>query len=337
MHIYALGLLVAALAGVLLRSTPALLEKRLAPATLVRLCTAAVVVDAAALGCSLAALTLSVAGRETDIAALGRWSSPALRSLLPGPPWVGVAAGLMLAASTAAGLACLLRIATWTASAERAGSDLGGGPLSVVRESRPLAYTLAGLRYRVVITTGMLDQLEPDEQKVVLAHELSHRRHRHHAYVQCTELAAAVNPLLRPLRAVVRHGVERWADEDAAALAGSRRIAARAIAHAGLAASSSPLIAALSAGSGRVGDRASALLFPAPRSRRLLPAAIIATTVVLGAIVPATAGMLHSDFEDAAHVAHPERAHHDHPPEAWEQAARAVQRWSDRTVTVPRS
>jgi hypothetical protein len=334
-QVYALGLLIAALAGVLLRSTPAILERRLAPATLVRLCTAAAVVDSAALGCSLAALALSVAGRETDIAALGRWSSPALRSLLPGPPWLGVAAGLALAASTAAGLACLLRIATWTASAERAGSDLGSGPLFVLRQSRPLAYTLAGLRYRVVVTTGMLAQLEPDEQKVVLAHELSHRRHRHHAYVQCAELAAAINPLLRPLRAVVRHGVERWADEDAAAVAGSRRTAARAIAHAGLAASSSPPTAALSASSGRVGDRASALLCPPPTSRRLLPAAIIAATVVIGAIVPATAGMMHSDFEDASHVASPKRAHHDHPREAWEQAARAVQQWSDKTVKVP--
>ncbi len=75
----------------------------------------------------------------------------------------------------------------------------------------------------------------PPERRVLLAHEAAHLRHHHHVYLQLVELSAAANPLLRPLASSVRIGVERWADEDAAAAVGDRTLTARALARASLA------------------------------------------------------------------------------------------------------
>jgi len=69
----------------------------------------------------------------------------------------------------------------------------------------------------------------------LLAHEGAHLRHHHHLYTQLARLAAAANPLLRPLARVIAEGTERWADEVAAAEVGSRRLAARGLARAALA------------------------------------------------------------------------------------------------------
>ena len=50
------------------------------------------------------------------------------------------------------------------------------------------------------------------------------------------DLAAAINPTLRPTARALRHTVERWADEDAADAVADRRTVARALARAALAA-----------------------------------------------------------------------------------------------------
>jgi predicted transcriptional regulator len=47
--------------------------------------------------------------------------------------------------------------------------------------------------------------------------------------------AAAVNPLLAPVREAVTYLVERWADEEAAEAVADRRLVARAVARAALA------------------------------------------------------------------------------------------------------
>ena len=80
------------------------------------------------------------------------------------------------------------------------------------------------------------------------------------------ELAAAANPLLRPAARVVRRGVERWADEVAAAEVGDRQVTARALARAGLARAAAARHApalALPAVDGDLVDRTRALLYDA--------------------------------------------------------------------------
>ena len=105
----------------------------------------------------------------------------------------------------------------------------------IVDDPDPEAYAVPGLPGLVVMHTGLLGVLAPEERDVVLAHERSHLRRRHYAHVLLVRVATWLNPTLRPLTASIAEQVERWADEDAARVVGDRTIAARAIAKAALA------------------------------------------------------------------------------------------------------
>src|SRR5947209_2062263 len=140
------------------------------------------------------------------------------------------------------------------------------------------AYTLPGWPCRIVVTAGMMRALSHPERQVLLAHERAHASGFHYLFTTAARLAAAANPLLRPVAAAVGYTVERWADERAAVAAGDRRLAARAIARAALAATAAPPrhagpTAALAAvarprgmrGAGPVPRRVAALLGPPPQ------------------------------------------------------------------------
>ncbi len=103
--------------------------------------------------------------------------------------------------------------------------------VEVIREAAPIACTLPGRHGRVVISTGMLDLLRPDELDVVLAHERAHVTHRHDRVLFVSEIAAALVPPLRWLAARALFSVERWADEAAVrACGGDRRLVAETLA-----------------------------------------------------------------------------------------------------------
>jgi len=68
----------------------------------------------------------------------------------------------------------------------------------------------------------MLRALSGPERRVLLAHERAHAAWNHYLFTTAARLAAAANPLLRPLAAEVGYTVERWADERAASLTGDR-------------------------------------------------------------------------------------------------------------------
>lgn len=273
--------------SVLLWLTGARLGRWLPPPTAVRLLTAAALVTALSTGFVLAVVAFFVLARIPFVAALGHWS---VAELGPGdrvPAAIGVAAGVIVVALLAAAVRRLVVAGRDLAVAAVTCRELGpaAGGLVVVQDERPDAYTLpSGLSGRVVVSTAMLRALPAGERRVLLAHEASHLRHRHHLYVQVVELAAAANPLLRPLAAAVRTAIERWADEDAAEEVCDRRLAARALARAGLARSGSLPGVALAAATSAVSDRARALLGEPPRRRRGLALAVTAITVVaLGA------------------------------------------------------
>ncbi|WP_045878062.1 M56 family metallopeptidase [Pseudofrankia sp. DC12] len=99
----------------------------------------------------------------------------------------------------------------------------------VVPGTAPDAFTLPGVRGRIVVTEALRDALSSDELKVVLAHERAHLACHHHRYVDAARLAAAGQPLLRPVARLVEYGVERWADERAALEIGDRALVARTI------------------------------------------------------------------------------------------------------------
>lgn len=92
----------------------------------------------------------------------------------------------------------------------------------------------------VVVSTTMLAALDPDQQRALLAHERSHLVHRHHAWIQLTEIATLLNPLLRGMPRLVRAAAERQADLDAAESVGDTTLTATAIAAASLARTRGP-------------------------------------------------------------------------------------------------
>jgi hypothetical protein len=143
-----------------------------------------------------------------------------------------VAIGLLLAI-----VASMLRVARRHRT-QRAAD--GARELVVLDSAVPSAFALPGRPGQVVVSTGMLNSLKPEERRVLLAHERAHLRCRHHRYIRVTELASAALPALAPLNRKVRHATERWADEEAVKEVGDPQMVAYAIAHAAIASSESP-------------------------------------------------------------------------------------------------
>ncbi|MFF8914850.1 M56 family metallopeptidase [Streptomyces sp. NPDC015032] len=263
--------------------------------------------------CSLLALALLVvpgATRFPVVSALGEL----VRPLSDAAPAVAVplaAAALALLGGCAVAVARGAR-RHWTELHRAARPPAyARGELAVLRDSRPDAYAMPGrpgTPGRIVVTTGMLRALDPAERDALLAHERAHLRGRHHLFIAAAEMAALCHPALRSLRAPMGYALERCADEAAASAVGDRRIAARAIGRAALAARAAegaPQLrprTALAAAAGPVPRRVAALLgrsSPRPRVGRVAAAAMLACLVVSGAAALEATSDLHSSIEAA--------------------------------------
>jgi beta-lactamase regulating signal transducer with metallopeptidase domain len=150
-------------------------------------------------------------------------------------------------------------------------------------DDAPAAFTLPGRPGQIVLSTGLLQQLEPEERRVVVAHERAHLQLRHHRYVRMTQMAAAVFPIVMPMVQRVRFATERWADEVAARSIGDRDLVARTVAHAALLQPAHG--AGLGIASGSIVERVQALRRPAPTrslwAELALTASVIATAALL--------------------------------------------------------
>jgi hypothetical protein len=183
---------------------------------------------------------------------------------------VGLAAGVAGAAYAVFGQVRALRAARC-----RARTLPGAGTLAVVADDRMVAFAVPG---RVVVSAGLLATLEPAERRVLLAHETAHLTGRHHVFRAVVRVASAANPLLWPARRALWYATERWADEEAAIVAGDRAMAARVIGKVALANARDPRPAGVEMGiggrrPGPVPRRVAALLRPPPRPRTGLVAA----------------------------------------------------------------
>jgi beta-lactamase regulating signal transducer with metallopeptidase domain len=208
-----------------------------------------------------------------------------------------VAAALLTASATAAGRSLRRQWTDLAAARRLAAGHRACGDLVVVPDDTADAYALPGIPVpgarsgRVVVTRGMLRALAPAEREVLLAHERAHLACRHHLFIAATEVAAAVHPLLRPLRDGLCYAVERWADEEAAARVADRPLTARAIGRAALAGAGATAAPrrVLAAAAGPVPRRVAALLGGeaarragvAPRGRVLLVTALLAGALAL--------------------------------------------------------
>lgn len=198
------------------------------------------------------------------------WSDPEVRAAVPYDEVVGKAAIPALCAVVVACGRTLWRHRRVRRRAHRALAGLPGAGVAVLPDEVPYAYALPGGRQgRVVVTTALLDCLEPAERRALFAHERAHLAARHHRFLLTVQLAARANPFLRPLRTAVSYTAERWADEEAAQAVGSRRTVASAIGRAALVSRGAPPAALAGfAAPGPVPRRVAALLGPAPLVRR---------------------------------------------------------------------
>jgi Zn-dependent protease with chaperone function len=276
--------LIALVVSLVFAATAPGLGRRLPPA----LATRTLVIGSVAVTAStifvLAVVAFTWIGQLPGVAALGPWSSSALHHDSPIPADVAVGSGLLLALLGALTIRGVTRRGRALLEVHRTCRHLPGHrSLVVVKTDHLDAFTTLEPRGRIVVTTGLLDALEPVERRVVLAHETSHLRHRHPWWVLAADLAAVINPLLMATARTVAHCTERWADEDAAASVAERPQAARALARTALlmhrhgAARSSGALGVMTAD---VPGRVQALLEPPPRRRPAAVAALVGLVLV---------------------------------------------------------
>jgi len=272
------------------------------------LCAAAVVLA----GCAAAALALAAgfaAARLPVLAALGGYSLAPVSAHDPVPLAAGIAAALALAGATTAVAARSRHRARALLRSYRRAARLTARDGIVVLPGPALeAYALPGWPGRVVISGELLGRLEPRRRAALIAHERAHLAGRHHLFTIVAWMAAAACPLLVPVARAVEFTVERWADEEAAAATGDRRLVAETIGQvavlaterdrgargalrlgitgpaAARRASVTPARRASMARAGPVPRRVAALLAAPPRPRRLVLLAACAAVVLLAGL-----------------------------------------------------
>jgi Zn-dependent protease with chaperone function len=303
------------LAPLLGAGTAGWLAERLAPRWATWLLATAAVVLAAASGIALTVLAATAIGQLPPVAGWGHWSVAALRRHDPGSIYLELAALLAEMVAVAAGIRFLVRQSAAITAATRLARRLpGDDQLVVLDDPAPDAYAVPGRPGRIVISTGMFQVLDHRERHVLLAHERAHLACRHHLFVTAAQLAAATNPLLRPVAAAVSYTAERWADEHAARVVGDRRLTARTIGKTALLATRHHRPAAALAvtghqgmrrdlrGTGAVPRRVAALLAPPARRRPvLLGSTVLVLVIASAACIDATSDL--DNLFDTASVA----------------------------------
>jgi Zn-dependent protease with chaperone function len=201
----------------------------------------------------------------------------------PVPRLIGVTATVLLIFGAARVVRVLRARRATTRELRAVCRSCGTGELAVVTLDAPHAFAVPGRPGRILVTRGLLSALDGDERRVVLAHERAHLQGRHHWLRAATEVCAAVNPVLIPVREAVAFLVERGADEHAATVTGSRELVARALTKAALAseaARGAPTWAAgLPFAGGGVSARVAALHSDPPRPEPLVPSSVLALGV----------------------------------------------------------
>jgi Zn-dependent protease with chaperone function len=233
------------------------------------------------------------------------WSPRRLHEELPIPAWVALATGAVAGVLLARACRHLVRVVRSSRRTAAAAAALPAiGDLAVVPDTAIHAYAVPGggphRRGRVVVSTGMLRCLSGPQRRALLAHEQAHLRYHHHWYVQLARLAAAANPLMRPVAIAVDQATERWADAVAVRQVGDRAVVAHALGRAALARPAAPGDA-LGAAQHDVLDRIRDLLEPPRRQAHtalLFAAATAACWLCTIAVILYTHGIV--DIAEAA-------------------------------------
>lgn len=281
---------------------------------------AAVVLAATSCG-ALGLLAIAALVRIPMLAHLGHWSRSVVARGDSTSSAIALAAGILFGAALLAATAFAVdRTRALLTAFSHARALPGRQSLVITQDEAADAYTVPGRPGRIVVSTGMLNALDHPGRRALLAHEHAHLAGHHYLYTTAARLAAAANPLLRPLADAVEFTIERWADENAAASVGDRRQTATAIARAAIAVKHAPVRLgpglALGAvfsrtstrqrtGTGPVPRRVAALLVPAPRTS--LP--ILAFGLCVIALAGAFALEAANDLQDLLSLARAVKRH----------------------------
>jgi beta-lactamase regulating signal transducer with metallopeptidase domain len=280
------------------------LTARIRPSIGVRLVVVVSVAVAVAGLFVLGATGFTWAAQDSAVAKVGRWSPEQIRAVDP-VPRVEAGLCLLLFAIAAASVLRLAwrRVQAVLAVRRNVHDCRPTTEVLLVDDDRAEAFTTAGPRAVIVVTTGLMDRLSEPERRALLAHEQSHRRHGHVWWLVAMDLAVAANPLLTRTGRAVTHAVERWADEDAAEQVADRRLVARTLARAALLhkQSAAAVVAAVLAAGGDVPARVRAMLGPRPRGSVLALAAV--GLLLIGVLVTVTVLQVRADaMFDAAQL-----------------------------------
>jgi hypothetical protein len=260
------GVMVLPVAGALLAATGAwLMPNRMRPAVSTRIITAFVVLSATAVVWCLALVTFATTIEIHGIAERISWCHDYVQTHSDRFSLLGGLSAVLLVGSVAGGA----RVARRHRRLRAHDSD---GGIAVVSSPYPTAFALPGRPGQIIVSRSMLQLLDGEERRALLAHERAHLDLHHHRYLRAVELAAAFLPMLRPFVNRVRLATERWADEQAAGEVGDRHLVARALARAALA---EPKVRFGLLGMSDCGvvERVEALLEPPPAMRRLVESA----------------------------------------------------------------
>ena len=171
-----------------------------------------------------------------------------------------------------------------------AGTLEGGHAVYVVPLDELEAYSLGSVRGQVVVSRGLLDALDEEEQAAVLLHEEGHLRSWHQPLLLLARAAAAaLRPLPSARRAMelVEQAIEEAADDYASAKLERPSLVARSISKAALAGLQNPVEAVALGAGPDVPARVQRLLDP-PHVARWVPVVCGGAALVLMALIGLT-------------------------------------------------
>ncbi|WP_280232783.1 M56 family metallopeptidase [Nocardia cyriacigeorgica] len=111
---------------------------------------------------------------------------------------------------------------------DQSGPERRAADIRVLAASEPIAYCLPGLRQRVVVSAGTLDNLDERELTAILSHERSHLRARHDLVLEAFTAAHEAFPrFVRSKSALdsVKLLIELLADDSAVKVTGPKPLA----------------------------------------------------------------------------------------------------------------
>jgi len=119
-------------------------------------------------------------GQIPAVARFGDWSPALLAAEDPVPRWIAYGCLAVALWAVVLGIRTIAAQLGGLRRLQRTLADVpAAGQLTVLPDPRPIAFATPAAGGRIVVSTGMLRVLGPDERRVLLTHEAAHIRHRH--------------------------------------------------------------------------------------------------------------------------------------------------------------